>query len=58
MDKKSLAGLAVNMLLQVLEDATLAKKMQPAMLKVFKTIARVYKSQQDFHDAAEKELNS
>jgi hypothetical protein len=54
----TLISMGVAALLQMLKSGKKAKQWRKAMLKVFGAIAATYKLDQDFHDAAEKGLNS
>jgi predicted secreted protein len=49
--------LGISAILRMLQTGTKAKKWRKAMLKIFAAIARTYKADQEFHDAAEKGLN-
>lgn len=53
-----LIEVGVNQLLKMLKDSKRARKFQTVMLKVFASIARAYKTEQEFHAVAEKELNA
>jgi len=49
--------MGVAALLRMLKDGKKAKKWQRAMLKVFGAIAAAYRTEQEFHQAADRELN-
>ena len=51
-------GAAINTLLVILGDPKKHGKFRRAFLKVFKAIAEAYRMDQEFHDTAEKGLNS
>ena len=48
----------VNLFIDALKDTKKARRWQELALKVFAAIARTYRLQQDFHETANKELNS
>ncbi len=58
MFEDTMIDMGVSVMLRMLKDSKRARKWQKVMLKVFGAIARAYKSEQEFHDTADKELNS
>lgn len=53
-----LIDVGVAAVLSMLKSGSKAKKWRKAMLKLFAAIARTYKADEQFHAAAETELNS
>lgn len=53
-----LIDMGITVMLRMLKDGKRARKWQRAMLKVFSAIAKAYRTEQEFHEAAEAGLNS
>lgn len=49
--------MGVTLILSMLKDGKRAKKWQRVMLKVFGAIAATYRTEKEFHQVAEVELN-